>query len=77
MFNAQQCFTDDEYMVGNDNVVVPIAAIQLCGFVLGEPVIVKCGNKTFVKHIWPSEDLPLSSVYFSKEGIISSGVRHN
>ncbi|KAE9537179.1 hypothetical protein AGLY_006202 [Aphis glycines] len=58
---------DDEYIVGNDNVVVPIAAIQLCGFVLGEPVIVKCGNKTFVKHIWPSDDLPLSSVYFSKE----------
>jgi len=55
-------------MVGNDNVVVPIAAIQLCGFVLGEPVIVRCGIKTFVKHIWPSDDLPLSSVYFSKEG---------
>lgn len=65
-------FTEDEYMVGNDNVVVPIAAIQLCGFMIGEPVIVKCGKKTYVKHIWSSEDLPLSSVYFSKEGWIYS-----
>lgn len=55
-------------MVKNDTVVVPIAAIQLCGFMLGEPVVVKCGDKTFVKHVWPSEDLPLSNVYFSQEG---------
>lgn len=60
--------SDDEYMVGNDNVVVPIAAIQLCGFMLGEPVVVRCGSKTFVKHVWPSDDLPLSNVYFSKAG---------
>lgn len=61
-------FTEDDYMVKNDTVVVPIAAIQLCGFMLGEPVVVKCGDKTFVKHVWPSEDLPLSNVYFSPEG---------
>lgn len=64
-------FVDDEYPVGDDSVVVPIAAIQLCGFVLGEPVIVRCGPKTFVKHIWPSDDLSLSNVYFSKEGYYS------
>ncbi|XP_025424220.1 spermatogenesis-associated protein 5-like isoform X3 [Sipha flava] len=58
---------DDEYLVGNDNVVVPVAAIQLCGFVLGEPVIVRSGSKTLIKHVWPSDDLPLSNVYFSKE----------
>jgi hypothetical protein len=61
--------TDDEYLVGNDNVVVPVAAIQLCGFVLGEPVIVRSGSKTLIKHVWPSDDLPLSNVYFSKEGL--------
>jgi len=61
-------FTDDEYLIKNDTVVVPIAAIQLCGFVIGEPVIVKCCSKTFVKHVWASDDLPLTNVYFSKEG---------
>lgn len=64
-------FTDDDE-VCNDNVVVSVAAIQLCGFVLGEPVIVRCGTKTYVKRIWPSDDLTLSTVYFSKQGTLNA-----
>ncbi|XP_050542407.1 ribosome biogenesis protein SPATA5-like [Daktulosphaira vitifoliae] len=72
LFSYAQLHTkDDEFLVGNDNVVVPIAAIQLCGFVLGEPVIVRCGSKTLVKNIWPSEELPLSKVFFSKDVLVN------
>ncbi|XP_050423039.1 ribosome biogenesis protein SPATA5 [Adelges cooleyi] len=68
---AKQHAKDDEFLVGNDSVVVPIAAIQLCGFILGEPVIVRCGAKTFVKNIWSSDELSLSKVFFSQEVLIS------
>lgn len=59
---------EETNVVGNDNIVVPIAAIQICGFVLGEPVIVTCSNKTFVKYVWPTYDVPLTNVYFCQEG---------
>lgn len=50
-------------------VCVSTPAIKLCGFCVGEPVLVKVRGCSLVKSVWPISDNSVTSILVPKEGL--------
>lgn len=60
-----------------ENIVcVSTPALQLCKFVIGEPVLLEVQGQSFIKIIWTCTDKSITSVLVSKEGNFLLSSKH-
>lgn len=52
----------------NDLVFISQSAMQLCGFIIGDPVVIKTKSTTIVKKAWPKNDGSLTGVKIYNSG---------
>lgn len=50
-------------------VFVSLSAIQLCGFFIGDPVLVEARGCLAIKSVWPTTEKTVTSVLLTKEGL--------